>query len=142
MTWLLDTCVLSEYARKAPAQRVIDWLDEQEEERLFISAISLGEIGKGILKLRATDPKRSQKLTGWLGTVEQRFTGRTLPLDTAAYQAWARLAAEAELAGQPLPLMDALLMATAHCHGLTIVTRNTRDFLSFPHIFNPWDLQP
>jgi len=73
---LLDTCVLSEYAKKAPAPKVIDWLDEQDETSLFISAITLGEIEKGILKLRTSDLRRSQKLTAWLGKVEQRFAER------------------------------------------------------------------
>jgi len=140
MNWLLDTCVISEYARKTPAPQVIAWLDEQDEERLFISVITMGEIEKGILKLRPTDPPRSQKLTDWLGKVEQRFAGRTLPLDAPELQAWAQIAARAELAGQPLPLMDALLMATAQCHGLTIVTRNVHDFASYLQVFNPWEL--
>ena len=63
MSWLLDTCALSEYAKKAPAPEVIAWLDEQDEASLFISVITLGEIEKGILKLRQADPRRSQKLT-------------------------------------------------------------------------------
>ena len=140
MSWLLDTCALSEYVRKAPAPAVIRWLDEQDESSLFISVISLGEIEKGILKLRASDPRRSQKLTAWLGKVEQRFAGRILPLDAAALHVWAQIAATAELAGQPLPVMDGLLMATAQCHGLTIVTRNVQDFTLYPQVFNPWAL--
>jgi len=140
MSWLLDTCVLSEYARKTPASEVIAWLDEQDEASLFISVISLGEIEKGILKLRASDLRRSQKLTAWLGKVEQRFAGRILPLDAAAFHAWAQIAAHSELAGQPLPVMDGLLMATAQCHGLTVVTRNVQDFVLYPQIFNPWAL--
>lgn len=140
MSWLLDTCALSEYVRKAPAPAVIRWLDEQDESSLFISVISLGEIEKGILKLRASDPRRSQKLTAWLGKVEQRFAGRTLALDAAALHVWAQIAATAELAGQPLPVMDGLIMATAQCHGLTIVTRNVQDFTLYPQVFNPWTL--
>lgn len=140
MSWLLDTCALSEYAKKAPALKVIAWLDEQDEASLFISVISLGEIEKGILKLRKTDLRRSQKLTAWLGKVEQRFTGRILALDAGALHVWAQIAARAELAGQPLPVMDALLMATAQCHGLTIVTRNLQDFAPYPQVFNPWAL--
>lgn len=140
MSWLLDTCALSEYVRKAPAPAVIRWLDEQDESSLFISVISLGEIEKGILKLRASDPRRSQKLTAWLGKVEQRFAGRTLALDAAALHVWAQIAATAELAGQPLPVMDGLIMATAQCHGLTIVTRNVQDFTLYPQVFNPWAL--
>jgi len=138
MSWLLDTCTVSEYAKKAPAQKVINWLDEQDEASLFISVITLGEIEKGILKLRAGDLRRCQKLTAWLGKVEQRFAGRILPLDAAALHVWAQIAAHSELAGQPLPLMDGLLMATAQCHGLTVVTRNVQDFAAYPQVFNPW----
>jgi hypothetical protein len=140
MSWLLDTCALSEYVRKAPAPEVIRWLDEQDEASLFISVISLGEIEKGILKLRASDPRRSQKLTAWLGKVEQRFAGRILPLDAAALHVWGQIAATTELSGQPLPVMDGLLMATAQCHGLTVVTRNVQDFTLYPQVFNPWAL--
>ncbi len=140
MSWLLDTCVLSEYAKKAPVPGVIAWLDEQDETSLFISVISLGEIEKGILKLRASDPRRSQKLTAWLGKVEQRFVGRILPLDAAALHVWAQIAAHAELSGHPTPVMDGLLMATAQCHGLTVVTRKVQDFALYPQLFNPWAL--
>lgn len=140
MSWLLDTCALSEYAKKAPAPQVIAWLDEQDEASLFISVISLGEIEKGILKLRASDARRSQKLTAWLGKVEQRFAGRILPLDAAALHVWAQLAAQADLVGKPLPVMDGLLMATAQCHGLTVVTRNVQDFAHYPQVLNPWAL--
>lgn len=140
MSWLLDTCALSEYVRKTPAPAVIRWLDEQDESSLFISVISLGEIEKGILKLRASDPRRSQKLTAWLGKVEQRFAGHILPLDTAALHVWAQISARAELSGQSLPVMDGLLIATAQCHGLTVVTRNVQDFTLYPQVFNPWAL--
>jgi len=140
VSWLLDTCALSEYARRAPAPAVIAWLDEQDEASLFVSVITLGEIEKGLLKLRKTDPRRSQKLTAWLGKVEQRFAGRILPLDAAALHVWAQIAAHAELAGQPLPVMDGLIMATAQCHGLTVVTRNIQDFALYPQVFNPWAL--
>jgi predicted nucleic acid-binding protein len=140
MSWLLDTCALSEYAKKAPAPKVIDWLDDQDEASLFISVITLGEIEKGILKLRASDLRRSQKLTAWLGKLEQRFSERILPLDATALHVWAQIAAHSELAGQPLPIMDGLLMATAQCHGLTVVTRNVQDFTAYPQVFNPWAL--
>lgn len=140
MSWLLDTCALSEYAKKAPAPEVIAWLDEQDEESLYISVISLGEIEKGILKLRRRSSARSQKLTAWLGKVEQRFAGRILPLDAAALHVWAQIAARGELAGKTLPVMDGLIMATAQCHGLTVVTRNVQDFAAYPQIFNPWAL--
>ena len=140
MSWLLNTCALSEYIKKAPDPKVIGWLDEQDETTLYISVISLGEIEKGIIKLQASEPIRAQKLTVWLGKLEQRFAGRILPLDASALSAWARLAAQAELSGRTLPVIDGLLMATAQCLGLTVVTRNVQDFESFPQIFNPWTL--
>ena len=140
MSWLLDTCALSEYVKKAPAPAVIQWLDEQDEVSLHLSVVSLGEIEKGILKLRASDARRSQKLTAWLGKLEQRFAGRILPLDAAALHAWAQLAASTELSGRRLPVMDGLIMATALCHGLTVVTRNTEDFRFYPQVFDPWQL--
>ena len=140
MSWLLDTCVISEYAKKSPTPKVIEWLDEQDEASLFISVISLGEIEKGILKLRSLDAPRSQKLSAWLGLVQQRFSGRILPLDSATLHAWAQFSSSAELAGTPLAVMDGLIMATAQCHGLTVVTRNVNDFALFPQILNPWVL--
>lgn len=140
MSWLLDTCVLSEYIRKAPDLKVIGWLDEQDETSLHISVISLGEIEKGIIKLQAADLTRARKLTAWLGKLEQRFATRILPLDAPILSAWANLAARADLAGRPLPVMDGLLMATAQCHGLTVVTRNIQDFEVFPRVFNPWGM--
>lgn len=140
MSWLLDTCAISEYAKRAPNRNVIAWLDAQDELSMFISVITLGEIEKGILKLRATDAHRSQRLTAWLGLVEQRFAGRILPLDSASLHIWAQLSANAELAGKPLPVMDGLIMATAQCHGLTVATRNVQDFAHYPQVLNPWTL--
>ena len=118
----------------------VQQLDAQDELSMFISVITLGEIEKGILKLRATDAHRSQRLTAWLGLVEQRFAGRILPLDSASLHIWAQLSANAELAGKPLPVMDGLIMATAQCHGLTVVTRNVQDFAHYPQVLNPWTL--
>lgn len=119
---------------------VINWLDEQPESTLFISVISLGEIEKGIIKLRHKDVQRSNKLAIWLDKLQQRFGERTLILDTVVLRHWAELSANAELQGRALPVMDGLLMATAHCHGLTIVTRNVQDFSQYPHVFAPWNL--
>ncbi|MFZ1640143.1 MAG: type II toxin-antitoxin system VapC family toxin [Candidatus Contendobacter sp.] len=138
MNWLLDTCVLSEYVKRQPTPEVIAWLDAQDERSLLISVITVGEIEKGIIKLRRADPNRSHKLTAWLGKVEQRFAERILPLDVPILRAWADLSGNAELTGRKLPVLDALLMATARCHGLTIVTRNIQDFSLFPHLYNPW----
>lgn len=140
MTWLLDTCVVFEYVRKDPRRSVIAWLDDQDEASLYLSAMSIGEIEKGILKLRTTDRIRSQRLAAWLIKLEKRFGDRVLPLDSAALHWWAQLSAQSELAGRTLPVIDALIMATAMRHGFTVVTRNVQDFAIFPRVFNPWEL--
>ena len=142
MSWLLDTCVLSEYVRKQPERRVLDWLDQQPESQLFVSAVCMAELDKGIFKLaRMVDPaqqSRAVTLRSWMTRLRQQFVYRTVPVDDAVLQAWSELSAEADLAGQPLSPMDGLIMASAHSRGLTLVTRNTRDFARYPLLFNPW----
>ena len=140
MSWLLDTCVLSEYVRRAPALQVVSWLDAQPEAQLFVSVASLAELERGVLKLQAQDARRARRLASWLARLEQRFADRTLALDRSTWRVWAQASAQADLAGQRMPTMDALLMANAQCHGLTIVTRNVRDFARYPAVFNPWEL--
>ena len=139
MTWLLDTCVLSEYVRRTPAPAVIQWLDAQEEAQLFISQLSLAELAQGVIKLQARDAARARRLGQWLSRLEQRFADRTLALDRSVLRVWSQCCAQAELAGQRLATLDALLMATAQCHGLTVVTRNVRDFARYPLLLNPWE---
>lgn len=122
-------------AKNILSQRiVIAWLDEQDASSRFISVISRGKIEKGILKLCAEDLRRSQKLAG------QGGAGRLPPLDVCALHVWPQIAALAALAGQSLPVMNGLLMATAQCHSFTVVIRNVRDFEGFPQVFNPWVL--
>lgn len=138
MSWLLDTCVVSEYARKTPAPAVIAWLDAQEEAQLFISQLTLAELERGVVKLQPTEAARARRLGQWLARVEQRFAERTLPLDAATLRVWAQVMAQADAAGQPMAALDGMLMATAQRHGLTLVTRNVRDFARYPSVFNPW----
>ena len=139
MSWLLDTCVLSEYVRRTPAPTVIQWLDAQEEAQLFVSQLSLAELERGVIKLQAQDAARARRLGQWLSRLEQRFADRSLALDRSVMRVWSQCCAQADLAGQRLATLDALLMATAQCHGLTVVTRNVRDFARYPLVLNPWD---
>ena len=139
MSWLLDTCVICEPTRKSPSPRVSAWLDEQAEESLYLSVLTLGEIRKGVAILPA-GPKR-KKLERWLAhDLVERFAGRILPLDTAAADLWGRIQAQAESRGRPLPTLDSLLAATAMAHGLILATRNTDDFAATgAELFNPWE---
>ena len=138
MKYLLDTCLISELVKKKPSPSVVRWLDEQDEQTLFLSVLNLGELQKGISKLTASAKK--DELQDWvvLDLVE-RFTGRILEIDLETSLCWGRLQGEAEQFGQKLPVMDSLIAATALSHGLIVVTRNVRDIERCGvRVCNPW----
>lgn len=139
MSWLLDTCAICEPTRKSPSPRVSAWLDEQSEESLYLSVLTLGEIRKGVAVLPA-GPKR-RNLERWLAHVlVERFAGRILPVDAEVADSWGRLQTAAETTGRPLPTLDSMLAATALANDLTLVTRNTTDFTGTgAELLNPWD---
>jgi predicted nucleic acid-binding protein len=142
MNYLLDTCVLSEYVKKKPNQQVIQWLDRQNEDRLFISILTIAELRKGIIKIQNSHPLRHQKLKNWLEKIEQRFGERILPLNKEILDSWAKTCGESEAMGKKLAIMDSLIAATASEHNLIIVTRNIIDFqFSSIQLFNPWYCQ-
>lgn len=139
MRYLLDTCVISELASTKPDPKVIQWVDSIDEERLFPSAITIGEIQKGIEKL--PNSKRKSALTEWLEDgLLVRFNGRLLPIDTDVLLVWGELAAGLEKQGCPMPAIDSLMAATALEGRLDLVTRNVGDFAhSSVALFNPWE---
>jgi predicted nucleic acid-binding protein len=136
--FLLDTNCISELVRPQPEPRVLNWLDSVSENLLYLSVLTLGEIRKGVAALPGG--KRRARLETWLeNDLETRFEGRILPIDAAIAQRWGVLAAQASRKGTPLPVIDGLLAATALHHSLTIVSRNTVDFLNCQAaLFNPW----
>lgn len=138
MTYLLDTCLISELVAKQPNQQVLDWLDAQDPEILYLSVITIGEIAKGITKLATS--KRKESLTKWLNeALTSRFEGRILSIDTPTMVLWGNLVGQLEQGGRPLPVMDSLIAATALQHSLSLVTRNENDFAGTGVvIFNPW----
>ncbi|RCJ17972.1 recombinase [Nostoc minutum NIES-26] len=140
MTYLLDTCLISELVVKQPNQQVVDWLDAQEPETLYLSVITIGEIAKGISKLTAS--KRKESLLTWLNeTLPNRFEHRILGIDISTMVLWGNLVGQLELSGRPLPVMDSLIAAIALQHSLTLVTRNENDFAGTRVvIFNPWSV--
>ena len=142
MNYLLDTCVLSEYVKKQPNTVVINWLDQQREEHLLISILSIGELKKGIIKLEQSQPVRSKRLWEWVERIEVRFEGRILKINQSVIDRWARLCGELEAKGTKLSVMDSLIAATALVYDLAVVTRNVNDFSATTvKIFNPWELK-
>ena len=138
MTYLLDTCLISELVAKQPNQKVLDWVDAQMPETLYLRVITIGEIAKGICKL--TPSKRKESLTTWLNeTLPNRFENRILTLDVSTMVLWGNLVGQLEQNGRPLPAMDSLIVAIALQHSLSLVTRNEKDFAGTGVlIINPW----
>ena len=139
MNYLLDTCVLSEFTRRQPEPRVINWLDSVEEEKLFISVITIGEIQRGIERL--PNSNRKTVLLVWMNIgLLERFADRMIAIDAPTMLMWGSLVARLEAAGQPIGIMDSLVLASALQHNLIVATRNVADFLSGGvQVINPWE---
>jgi predicted nucleic acid-binding protein len=138
MRFLLDTCVISELVSSQPNPDVLQWVDSVDEERLYLSVITIGEIKKGIEKLASS--KRKSELAAWLEEdLFIRFQDRILAIDTAVMLVWGELVTGLEKKGKPMPAIDSLVAAVALCGELTLVTRNEGDFAhSGTDITNPW----
>ena len=139
MNYLLDTCVLSEFTRHQPNVRVIDWLNSIDEEKLFISVITIGEIQHAIECL--PDSHRKTELLLWMNNqLLTRFTQRMVAIDAPTMFIWGSLVARSEAAGQPISVIDSLMIASALQNNLIIATRNVADFLpSGVQVINPWE---
>lgn len=135
MSYLLDTNVLSELRKKSPNPGVVASMALRPPSGLFLSVLTLGELRKGVERLG--DPVRRAHLIDWLDVeLPAYFEGRILPIDARVADRWGRLLAAA---GRPVPAIDSLIGATAALHGLTLVTRNARDFADLGlDIINPW----
>jgi len=137
--FLLDTNCISELVRPKPEPRVINWMETADEEMLYLSVLTVGEIRKGLAGL--DQGKRRTQLETWLEVeLQARFAGRIVPIDTGVADRWGWLAAEAKRKGKGLSIIDGLLAATALHHNLTVVSRNSNDFVNTPVPFlNPWE---
>lgn len=142
MSYLLDTNVVSEWTRPRPDPKVITWLAEVDEDRVFLSVIAFAEIERGITLL--APGKKRDRLAAWLaGDLQDRFAGRLLDVTPAVAHEWGALSAQAQRRGTPVGVLDAFVAAIARVHGLTLVTRNDVDFKSVDvAVFNPWTADP
>jgi predicted nucleic acid-binding protein len=136
--FLLDTNCISELVRPTPDPGVIEWMEAADEQKLFLSVLTIGEIRKGLTGLAAG--KRRTRLEAWLVMdLQSRFDGRILPIEAGIADRWGAMSAEAKRRGKPLAIIDGLLAATAQQHKLTVVTRNTSDFaITQVSLINPW----
>lgn len=136
--YLLDTNCISEIVRINPSTPVLAWLEAADEDLLYLSVLTLGEIRKGVAVLPQS--RRRTRLESWLqGEVRARFAGRILPIDEEVTHRWGVLAAKAKERGKSLSVIDGLLAATALQHNLSIVTRNESDFSGLGvQVVNPW----
>ena len=137
MAYLLDTNVISEQTKPVPDPGVLNWLAAHAVSETYLSVITLGEIEQGILLLGNT--KRARAYRTWLEKLERDFDGHVLEVNRAVEQTWAKITARALQTGKTLGYADSLIAATGLTHGLTIVTRNTDDFLPVTkNLINPW----
>ncbi len=136
--FLVDTNVLSELIKPRPEPRVVAWVHATDESLLYLSVLTIGEIRKGINSL--PPGHRRGLLESWIANeLGLRFAGRILSIDPDIAERWGLLSARASAAGNPLPVIDGLMAATALHHNLTFVTRNVSDVqISGLSIFNPW----
>ena len=138
MNYLLDTNVLSEVRRPQPDRAVLAWLEQVDEDRVYLSVISIAEIARGVALL--DEGKRKIDLAQWLAhELPARFEGRILQVDAPAALTWGKILADAKRAGSGLSVMDGWIAAIALAKNLTLVTRNTKDFLQTGvPLLDPW----
>jgi predicted nucleic acid-binding protein len=131
--YLIDTNVISEIRKPKPHRGAAAWLQNLEVDQVFFSAVTFGEIQKGVEITRQQDPAKASEIEAWAASLER--SANVLPMDAAAFREYARL-----MHGRSQTLAeDAMIAATARVHGLTVATRNERDFAHLRvSVFNPF----
>ena len=131
--YLLDTNVVYELRKPRPHGAVVAWLSDQEEEQLFLSAVTMGELQAGIERTKHQDPSKASEIERWVDQLAASY--QILPMDTPCFREWGRI-----MDGKPDQLLeDAMIAATARVHRLIVATRNERDFRQLDvRILNPF----
>lgn len=137
MNYLLDTNIISELVKQTPNQSVLKWVNPADNNNLYLSVITLGEIRKEISGIE--NLSRQEKISYCLEIeLPQYFEERILTIDLIIADMWGRL--QSKKKGYTLPAIDGLIAATAHVHNLTLITRNTNDFIHASiKMINPWE---
>ena len=137
MKFLLDTCVISELRKVNMNPRLKELMDSADEEDLFMSVVSIGELVKGVFLLE--ESRRKREISSWVNGIEKNFADRLLNIDQEIVHIWGEITAKAQKIGKIIPVTDGLIAATVLKHGLHLVTRNSADFDSTGVlIVNPW----
>ena len=138
MNFLLDTNVISEWTKASPNAGTVRWLAEVDEDRVFISVVTIAEIRHGIERLPRGNKR--DKLDAWLTEdLPARFADRILPVDTDVGDRWGRIMIRGQAAGRTVGTMDAFIAATAEGHDMVLVTRNISDFEALGlRLVDPW----
>jgi len=137
--YLLDTNIISEFISKTPNQKVIDYILALNEDDLYLSVITIGEIKAGIEKL--ANSQKKDKLLYWLANdLLVRFENKIIDIDIEVMLQWGVLNSYLKQLGKPLPIMDSLIGATTQVKDMTLLTRNENDFLNLDiKIVNPFN---
>ncbi|HEV2330824.1 MAG TPA: type II toxin-antitoxin system VapC family toxin [Verrucomicrobiae bacterium] len=134
--FVADTDLISELRQKAPNPKVLQWMHDHDHE-LFLTAVTIGEIKKGVEPY--PEGRKKHELSAWFGSLLQDFEGYILEYSRDEGLVWGTLYATAQKAGRKPPAFDSLNAAIALRHGLTLVTRNEKDYTATPvKVFNPW----
>ena len=137
MNFLLDTNAISEWVKPRPNPGLIRWMEAADEDRVFVSVITLAELRHGVERM--PEGARRVRLERWLEQeLPLRFEGRILPVGEQIADVWGKVVSRSESAGRPMDIMDAFLAATAEVHRLTLITRNVGHFPLLREVFNPW----
>ncbi|WP_374310894.1 type II toxin-antitoxin system VapC family toxin [Dongia sp.] len=137
MRYLLDTNIISNLVKPAPSPTLVAWMSEREDQELYISALTIAEIRRGVLEKPAG--KRRDELERWFSGrqgPQPLFAGRVLPFDEAAALIWGRLMAAGQTKGKPRSALDMMIAAIAEANACTLVTDNEKDFAGIK-ILNP-----
>lgn len=135
MSYLLDTNTLSELRKRKPDPQVTAWFDATPQTELYLSCLTVGEIRRGIERLRGRDEVQAGAIDRWLAGLRLLYQDRVVPVDAEIAERWGRISSAATL-----PAIDGLLAATALTRDWIIVTRNVTDFRpSGARVLNPWE---
>lgn len=131
--YLLDTNIVSELRKPRPHGAVVAWIQRQDDQQLFLSAVTLGGLQAGVERARRHDPVRAEEIEGWVGQLATSY--QVLPMDTNCFREWGRI-----MDRKPDHLLeDAMIAATARVHHLIVVTRNEVDFKQLDvRLLNPF----